>query len=99
MKLTELSPLIVPKNIDSKIQIVSNYLKCLKEDKISDYDLIIPKITPESLIEISKKKIIYKKPKKYTEITAVDAQILSQEECQSLIFDSINIKNHLLLIH
>ena len=93
MKLTELSPLIVPKNIDSKIQIVSNYLKYLKEDKISDYDLIIPKITPESLIEISKKKIIYKKPKKYTEITAMDAQILSQEECQSLIFDSINIKN------
>ena len=53
MKISNLSPLIVSKEIDSNIQIVANYLKCLKENKISDYDLIIPNITPEGIKEMS----------------------------------------------
>ena len=91
MKILELESLIVPKEINSDIQIVSNYLKCLKEKKIADYDLIIPGITPESLIEISKLVIKYKKSKT-TFVTAMDAQILNPEECQNLIFEMIKSK-------
>ena len=89
MKISNLSPLIVSKEIDSNIQIVANYLKCLKENKISDYDLIIPNITPEGIKEMSKTPIQLKKPKKKF-VTALDAQILSQKECQDLIFELIN---------
>ena len=94
IKITELSPLIVPKEIYSNIQVVSNYLKFLKEGNISDYDLIIPKITSVDLIEMIKKGITYKKPKR-TIITAVGVAPLSQEICQNLIFDYIKttIKN------
>ena len=94
MKISELPPLIVQNNIDSKVQIVANYLKCLKEKKIADYDLIIPGITPDSLKEISNYPIKYIKPPS-TFVTAMDAQVLSEKECQDLILESIHsrIKN------
>ena len=94
MEISKLSPLIVPGEIYSNIQIVANYLKCLKEEKISDYDLIIPKITPEGIEKMSRTVIKYKKPK-MTFVTAMDAQKLSQKECQDLIFGIImsKIKN------
>jgi hypothetical protein len=63
MEISKLSPLIVPGEIYSNIQIVANYLKCLKEEKISDYDLIIPKITPEGIEKMSRTVIKYKKTK------------------------------------
>lgn len=44
MKISNLDPLIVPNELDSNIQIVSNYLKGLKEDKINKFDLIFPNI-------------------------------------------------------
>ena len=90
MKISLLFPLIVPKEIYSDIQIVANYLKCLKENKISDYDLIIPKITPEGIEKMARTKIIY--PKKKFFVTAMEAQILTQKECQDLIFEIINSK-------
>ena len=90
MSISNLSPLIVEKNLYSNTQIVSNYLKCLKENKITECDLIYPGITPEDLIKDARKKIIYKKTKKEL-ITALDPQILSQEECQNLILEYINI--------
>ena len=46
MKISNLVSLIVPNELDSNIQIVSNYLKVLKEDKINKFDLIFPNITP-----------------------------------------------------
>ena len=64
MKISNLAPLIVPKQIDSNIQIVANYLKSLKEDRINNYDLIFPNITPEYFVERfyyikAKKKALY----------------------------------------
>ena len=61
LTINKLLPLIVEKNLNSKIQIVSNYLKCLKENKIADIDLIFPEITPQNLIRDSRKSIRYKK--------------------------------------
>ena len=83
MKISELPPLIVPDKLDSNIKIVSNYLKALKEDKISRYDLIFPNITPDDLKEnnIRYRGKILK--------TSIKAQLLSADECQKLIFDVI----------
>jgi hypothetical protein len=61
MKISNLYPLIVPKELDSNIQIVANYLKSLKEKKIDEYDLIFPDITP---IDFTEHVIFYKKQKK-----------------------------------
>ena len=91
MKISELSPLLVEKKFESNIQIVSNYLKCLKEQKISDFDLVIPRITPENLIVELKKEFVDKETKKKL-VTAMDAQILSEKECQELILESIKTK-------
>ena len=43
--IKELPPLIVPKNIDSNIQIVANYLKALQDKQINDKDLYFENIT------------------------------------------------------
>ena len=85
IKITNLSPLIVPNNLDSNIQIVANYLKCLKEGKINDFDLIIPNVTP---VGWEKRIITYKKTKKKIN-TSLKAIQLSSQECQKLIFDII----------
>ena len=90
LTIIKLLPLIVDKDLNSNIQIVSNYLKCLKENKISDIDLIFPGITPQNLIEDSRKKIVYKKANKKI-ITALDAEILTQKECEELINEYIKI--------
>ena len=90
LTIIKLLPLIVDKDLNSNIQIVSNYLKCLKENKISDIDLIFPGITPQNLIEDSRKKIVYKKANKKI-ITAFDAEILSQKECEELINEYIKL--------
>jgi hypothetical protein len=47
LTISQLPPLIVPQELDSNIQLVANYLKALKENKINTKDLIFPKITPE----------------------------------------------------
>ena len=88
LKIADLSPLIVPPNIDCDIQIVANYLKCLKEKKIDNYDLIFPNITPA---EFATRKITFKKTKKVV-ITALPATNLSPKECQQLIFSTIKEK-------
>ena len=41
LKISDLAPLIVPDDIESNVEIVANYLKALKEDKINKYDLIL----------------------------------------------------------
>ena len=84
IKIAELAPLIVPKELDSNIQVVANYLKALKEDKINNYDLIFPKITPDYFEERK-----YKDKKKNICKTAIKAEILPPETCQQLIFDAI----------
>ena len=86
MKIENLAPLIVPNQLDSNIQVVANYLKAVKENKINEQDLIFPNITPVDF----KKRAYYIKKKKFT--TSIDAELLPQIECQKLIFNSIKEK-------
>jgi len=92
MKISNLAPLIVPNELDSNIQVVSNYLKALKEDKINKLDLIFPNITPSDfdgrfyLLRKNKKS----KPEKFD--ASIKAVLLPQNECQNLIFESIKEK-------
>ena len=74
----DLPPLIVPQNIDSNMQIVCNYLKLLKEQKLSKKDLYIENISGDVL---------------ETKETKIDAQLLSQEECSKLIKEYLKIEN------
>jgi len=80
LSINKLEPLIVPKDIGSKVQVVSNYLKLIN-DKNTDNnkDLYFPGITLE-LISNSNPKL-------------ANAQVLSQNECQKLIFEE-NKKNN-----
>jgi len=73
LSINQLEPLIVPKEIDSKVQIVSNYLKLLKENEIDKHDLNIDGITTD-FIKLSNRNI-------------KNAKVLSQKECQELIFE------------
>ena len=76
--IKKLPPLIVPKDfLSNNIQIVANYLKDFNEDKIDKTDLFFDKITPEDFYHYKTKK---------------NAQILSQKECQQLIFEEIKKK-------
>ena len=89
IKILNLPPLIVPSRLNSNVQIVSNYLKALKEDKINKFDLIFPNITPKDFdgrfYYYNKNK--QDKKKKFN--VSIKAKLLSQNECQNLIFESI----------
>jgi len=81
INILNLLPLIVPIQLDSNIQLVANYLKAIKENKINKYDLIFPNITPIDF----ENRFYYIKKNKFS--TSVKAELLSQDECQKLIFD------------
>jgi hypothetical protein len=83
LSIKELSPYDIPNNIISREQIVANYLKALKNNKINNEDINFPTITPE--LDISK---INKFSKKYN-YKLEDAQLIPQQECNSLIFETI----------
>jgi len=73
--IKKLPPLIVPQDFFSNnIQIVANYLKDFNENKIDETDLYFEKITPEDF---------------YHYETRENAQILTQGQCQDLIFEKI----------
>jgi len=74
--IKKLEPLIVPKKIDSNIQVVANYLKSLEDKTIDTKDLFFDRITPIDFKSLNMKTII-------------SAKILSQNECQRLIFQKI----------
>ena len=77
LKIDDLAPLIVPNILDSDVQIVANYLKLLKEDVncINDNDIIFEGISPPDFL---RSEHIHR------------VNILSQKECQKLIFEKIN---------
>ena len=91
MTIKNLAPLIVPNNINSNIQIVCNHLKLRKENKINDVDLIFPGIAPEGIR--NKKLVIKNNGKNEIFKTIIEAEILSQKECQDLIFEIIKEQN------
>ena len=72
--IRELKPLKVTKDLKSNIQIVANYLKLFNDYQIDNTDLFIKDLTP---IEYQ----VFK--------TIKNAKILSQEECQKIIFEEI----------
>ena len=74
LSINSLAPLIVENDVNSNVQIVANYLKALKNNIINEKDLYFEKISPDNFSE-------YK--------TKLDAVVLSQKECQELIFDEI----------
>ena len=77
--INKLPPLIVPKDFffTNNIQLVANYLKNFNEQKIDKTDLYFEKITPEDFYHYETKE---------------NAKILTQEECQQLIFEKIKDK-------
>ena len=91
LSIDNLAKLIVPKEITSNIQIISNYLKDIIDERINQKDLYFPGITPEIVKdEIFVKKQNQKETKK--EVTATEARILSQGECEDLILDVLKEK-------
>ena len=87
MKIEKLPDLIVAPEINSNIQIVCNYLKFLKENKLADKDIIIKgvSLSAKDLGQIIDFKYV---PNNVFE----NAQSLSQKECYSLIKENIGIK-------
>jgi len=79
--IKDLPPLIVPKDfLSNNIQIVANYLKEYNENNINNNDLYFENITPPEFEHYD---------------TRVNAQILSQNACQKLIFEEIKKKINL----
>ena len=85
MKISHLAPLIVPKKLDSNIQVIANYIKAVKENKINQFDLYFPNLTPEIFKE---NYIIWKNTKKKM-FTTIKPILMPDEDCQNLIFDTI----------
>ena len=77
LKINNLDKLIVPKEVYSNVQIVSNYLKALKDNTLDNQDLFIDTITPE--IFLTNNEFLH----------TIKANSLSQNECQDLIFTEI----------
>ena len=87
MKISQLPPLIVPKEINSNIQIVCNYLKLLNSGKLSEKDLIISgvSISKEDIKNVINDEI-------FNDDTTIDATSLSENECDKLIKDLLKNK-------
>ena len=89
LSIEKLSPLIISRDIKSNEQVVANYLKALKENRIDHEDLNFPMITPE--LNTSKMKKFNKKYK----YALIDAQIISEKECNELIIEEIRASNNI----
>ena len=85
MKILKLSPLLIPKQLNSNIMIVANYIKSLREDKINVNALFFEGITPD----IFKEEFVTFKKRKENINIPLSATIFYVEECQNLIFDTI----------
>ena len=84
IKIANLAPLIVPKNINCNIEVVSIYLKSLIENRINENDIIFPDITP---VDFRDRKI-QRGPLKGKNLS-FKAVFIKDIECQKLIFDVI----------
>ena len=87
MEIAKLPPLIVPKELNSNIQIVCNYLKLLNSGKLSEKDLIISGV---SLSKDDIKNTINEEI--FNEDTTIDAVSLDAKECDTLIKDLLKNK-------
>ena len=89
IKIDNLAPLLVnPEDTTCNIEIVANFLKALKENKINEYDFVFKNITPEYILNSKfPPKNIYKRPN-----TLLYPTKLSNIECQKIIFEVIKEK-------
>ena len=97
MTINQLPPLQIDEKINSNIQIVCNYLKLLKENKLATKDLYIKDVSLEPG-DITGILNLEEFPQ---ESTRIDAVSLNQKECQDLINEYIKSKIQLIikLIH
>ena len=85
---TQMHPLFIDNEINSNVQVVANYLKALKENRIDKEDLFFPSITPE--FDSSKMKEM---TKKYN-YKCQEAQVI-KDGCNILILEAM--KNYIKL--
>jgi hypothetical protein len=86
LTIKELAPLIVSDHLSSNEQIVANYLKVLNNNQIDDHDLYFnDDISGDDL-----KKEIEDDPSFRKNL--IEATVLSQRECQEIIFNEIKNK-------
>ena len=78
LEIQKLAPLIVPKEINSNVQVVANYLKYLKDnkDELNSHNIFFKGISPDD----------------WENNRSVKAEELSQEDCQTLILGKIHEK-------
>ena len=81
LEIEHLAPLIISNEKNSNIQVVANYLQYLQDEKskqfLNSHDIYFDGITPPYWIEFP---------------STIKADVISQEDCQKLIFDIINNK-------
>ena len=85
--IKKLKPYKISMDITKNEQIVANYLKALKDNRINTEDLLFPMITPK--FDESKVKK-YKKKYKYN---LSEPKIIPEEECNSLILEALKASN------
>ena len=73
--MRELPPLIVSKDVTDNVQVVAHFLKLVKNKEVDNVDLYFKGLTPPDFCNYR---------------TSRRVNPLSQEECQSLIFDEIS---------
>ena len=78
LEIEKLAPLIVPKEINSNVQVVANYLKYLKDnkDELNSHNIFFKGISPDD----------------WENNRSVKAKELSQKDCQTLILGKIHEK-------
>ena len=78
LEIEKLAPLIVPKEINSNVQVVANYLKYLKDnkDELNSHNIFFKGISPDD----------------WENNRSVKAEELSQKDCQTLILGKIHEK-------
>ena len=84
MSIKKLPPLIIDEKLNSNIQIVCNYLKAFKENKLANKDLYIKNVSMD-VQGLLNHDII-------KENTRIDATSLSQKDCEQLIKEYIGIE-------
>ena len=93
LTINNLAPLIVSKDLISNEQLVSNYLREYRDDKLFKEDLIFKDLEGNVLEKIY--PIKRKNSKKSQNFKFDDAKLIPPEKCQELIFEKIKSVNQI----
>ena len=89
--IKNLPSLVCKKELYSNDQIVANYLKVLKESNLDNVDLNFPTLTPMN--DNSKNKL--EKLKNKFKYKIINAEVISDEECNNLIIEALKKSNNI----